>query len=205
MINYLLNLEINDYNMVVFAWNIFLALIPCVIAYFLQNNFRYQKWGVLDSWHKVEFLILFIIWFFFFPNTAYLMSDIRHLVNYCDHPGLYRMCKDQAYIVPIFFTYALIGLPTFYYALSKMATTLKQLFNQTSARLLPILMIPLTSLGLMLGLVARYNSWDVILKPFKIIHTTFLFLADPVMLLNILSYTVMLYLIYYFIQAVRSK
>ncbi len=203
--DFLLSLRLNDYQLVVVGWNIILSLLPCLIVYKMSQMYPHKKWATLGLMGQISFLGLFLIWFFFFPNTAYLIADIRHLVDYCEHPGFLRICKDQAYIVPIFFTYALIGVPTFYYALRQMTRVLRMLFNKTVSRLFPLFMIPLTSLGVMLGLVARFNSWDIVRSPFAIIHTVFKHLGEPVMLLNIVSYTVMLYLIYYFILFIKKS
>lgn len=198
-IEYLFNLKINNYQVLVFGYNILLSLIPCFLAYKMGQIYQLKKWPNLGLGGQVVFLVLFLLWFFTFPNTAYLITDIRHLVNYCDNPGLLRVCRNEAYLVPIFFTYALIGVPTFYYALSRMSKVLRRLFNKTVGKLFPLFMIPITVIGVMLGLVGRYNSWDIAWEPFKILHTTFKYLSDPIMLLNIGSYTVMLYLIYFFL------
>ena len=114
------------------------------------------------------------------------------------------MCQEQAYIVPIFFTYALAGLPTFYYALNKMTYITGKLFGKWAKRIFPILMIPITTIGLMLGLFARFNSWDIASHPFAVIQEAAGYLTNGTMLLNFTSYTVMLYLVYYFIRSVRK-
>ncbi len=197
MIKTLLLLQINDYHVATFFWNIFLALISCFIAYRLSTTYYLKKWSNISKLNKVLFLLTFLIWFFFFPNTAYLFTDVRHLADYCDDLGRLRVCAEQAWVVPIFFTYGLVGVPTFYYALRKMTQVVRKLFGKWTGRLFPLLMIPVTALGLLLGLVARFNSWEVVSKPWSIVRTAFAYLQDKTMLLNLLSYTVMLYLIYY--------
>ena len=182
-----------------------LAIIPCLIAYWISKRYKLKKWPDLGLMNQIIFLVLFVFWVIFLPNTAYLLTDIRHLVDYCEVPGYLRVCKDQAYIAPIFLMYAMIGVPTFYYALRQMTKTLRRLFNKTTSRIFPIVMIPIISIGVMLGLVARFNTWDIFLEPLVILHTVFVHLGEKVMLLNILSYTVMLYLIYYFIRIVRRR
>lgn len=199
----LLNLHINNYWVPAMAWNIFLAIIPCFIVYLMGKKYQLKKWTMWGIKYQILFILLFIIWLAFLPNTAYLMTDVRHLVDYCEEPGYLRVCREKAYIVPIFFTYALIGVPTFYYALSKMTAILRKLFNKTVGRIFPIVMIPIISLGVMLGLVARFNSWDLVYAPFRIFHTAFVHLSDPNMLINIASYMGMLFLIYYFIRLIK--
>lgn len=203
--DFILHFQINDYRILTFLWNIFLALIPCFIVYRIEKD-GIKPWTKMKGFGRISFVVLFLIWFFFFPNTAYLMTDVRHLLDYCNgNPGLLRICKEQAYIPPIFFTYALVGVPTFYYSLKGMAKILGKIWKDKIQFIFPIIMIPICSIGVMLGLVARFNTWDIVLRPHFILETFFVYLTDGIMLLNILSYTVMLYLIYYFIKAVRSK
>ena len=171
----------------------------------LSKGYDLKKWAGINGFGKFSFILLFLVLFFFFPNTAYLFSDIRHLVDYCQDPGFYRACKDQAYIVPIFFTYSLVGVPTFYYALSKMSYILSKLFGKSTGKLFPVLMSPVTGLGLMLGLVDRFNSWDIVRDPISIVLNALHHLSSPIMLTNILSYSMMMYIIYYFIRAVYKK
>ena len=205
MIDFLLTTRVNDYRIVTFFWNIFLALIPYLIAWRLNHAYYLKKWSNISRLNQILFFITFVIWFFFFPNTAYLISDIRHLADYCDDLGYLRVCAEQAWVVPIFFTYALIGVPTFYFSLKNMTHVIEKLFGKWSKRLFPFVMIPVTALGLLLGLVARFNSWEIINQPHDIIQTALLFLTDKIMLQNFISYTVMLYLIYYSIDFIWKK
>lgn len=200
----LLTLQINNYYVAIVFWNIFLALIPCFIVYRLSKGYYLKKWANISQISRLWFLLIFLVWFFFFPNTAYLFADIRHLADYCEFPGPFKACAYQAYIVPIFFTYTLVGVPTFYYALSKMSYILGKLFGQKLGKQFPIYMIPITAIGLMLGLVNRFNSWDIVLKPLSIIWAVGLQLRNPIMLLNIASYAIMMYIIYYFIKWVTK-
>ena len=121
------DLSINDYKMTMVVWNVYLALIPCFIAYFLGSFISKKKWGQLKLLEYAVFILFFIIWFFFFPNTAYLFTMPRHLVDYCGDYDKYRVCMENAWMPIFFFVYALIGVPTFYYSLNKMSEILKVL------------------------------------------------------------------------------
>ncbi|MBN2306771.1 DUF1361 domain-containing protein [Candidatus Peregrinibacteria bacterium] len=205
MIETLLTIQVNNYYVAVIFWNIFLALLPCLIAWRLSRGYYLKKWGNMSQMNHLLFGLVFLVWFFFFPNTAYLIADVRHLADYCKELDYFRTCVDEAWVVPLFFTYSLIGVPTFYYSLKKMATILEKLFGKTVRRLFPLLMIPITALGLLLGLVARFNSWEVIYKPLNIIKTVFGYLSDETMLINLLAYTLMLYFVYYSIDFLWKK
>lgn len=193
---FLLNLNINDYYILNVIWNIFLALIPCFIIYHLIQHTGRRSWHKLKG-ERFAFILLFLFWLLFFPNTAYLFTIPRHLVDYCSNFDDYRVCANGTWQVIFFFTYAAIGIPTFYYALKKMSKLFKIVFNKSFEKLLPILVIPLTSIGLIFGLYERFNTWDIVSHPTLILKTFFGYFSDKIMLTDFVIFTVILYLIYY--------
>jgi uncharacterized membrane protein len=205
MIKQFLTAQVNNYYVAVIFWNILLALLPCFIAWRLSRGYHLKKWTNISRMNRLLFVIIFLVWFFFFPNTAYLIADVRHLVDYCKEPDYFRACVNEAWVVPLFFTYSLAGVPTFYYALKKMTLILEKLFGRAAGRLFPLLMIPITALGLLLGLIGRFNSWEVLSRPLDIMGTVFGYLINDIMLLNLLAYMLMLYLIYYSIDFLWKK
>ncbi len=199
----LLLLNIHGYNLIMIPWNILLALIPCWIAYYLAKGVGNKKWKDLKG-QKVSFMLIFLIWLFTFPNTAYLFMIPRHLVNYCDDFDRYRVCLDGSWKVLFFFTYAVIGLPTFYYGLNKMEKLFKSMCGKIYATYLPIIVIPLTTIAVMFGLYERFNSWDVIFRPLGLLRTVGSYFTDMIMLTDFLVITVCLYFIYYVIRGLSN-
>ena len=191
------SLFINKYQILMIFWNIILALVPCLTVYYLAKAVGRKKWKKLKGGGQWAFVILFLFWLLMLPNTAYLFSMVRHLVNYCFDFDRYRVCADEAWVVMFFFVYALIGLPTFYYALNKMSRVFRILFNKFAATILPIITIPLVAIGVMFGLFERYNSWDVLTRVNEIIRTVFGYFTNGNQLLNFLAFTLSFYLIYY--------
>jgi len=86
-----------------------------------------------------------------------------------------------------------------------MSYVLGKLFGKKFDSQFPIYMIPITGIGLMLGLMNRFNSWDIVLDPLSIFRVVSIQLSTSVMLINILSYSIMMYIIYYFIKLVYKK
>lgn len=195
--DFLFSLSINGYNLVFVFWNIFLALIPCWVVYSLTLSVKGHSWSKLQMGSRLAFILLFLFWFFFFPNTAYLFTMPRHLVNYCDDFDKYRVCIEQSWMVIFFFTYAAIGIPTFYYALSRMTKVLTSVFGQGLELLFPLLMIPLTTIGVMFGLFERFNSWDMVADPFSVLRTVGTYFTDSALFTNFLIFTAAFYLIYF--------
>jgi uncharacterized membrane protein len=193
----LLLLNIHDYNLIMIPWNILLALVPCWVVYYAAKSVGKKKWKDLKG-HQLAFMLIFLVWLFMLPNTAYLFMIPRHLVNYCQNFDEYRACLDGgSWVVMFFFTYALIGLPTFYYGLRKMEQLFKSMCGKIYATLLPIIVIPLTSIAVMFGLYGRYNSWDTVFHPCELFRTFISYFTDLVLLVDFLIITICLYLIYY--------
>ncbi len=195
--NFLFDLSIGGYKALAIFWNIFLALVPCWVVYYLAKSVGRKKWKQFKAGQRLAFILVFLFWLFMFPNTAYLFTMVRHLVDYCSDYDRYRVCVEESWMVIFFFAYSLIGLPAFYYALSRMSQVFKKIFNELSAVLLPIIVIPLTSIAVMFGLFERYNSWNILTKPLEIIKTGFGYFTDLRLFFNFLVFTLVFYSIYY--------
>ncbi|MBU0705803.1 DUF1361 domain-containing protein [Patescibacteria group bacterium] len=183
-------MEINDYPLILVFWNIFLAFLPCWAVYFLATHSKLRK-------NRVIFALIFLFWLAMLPNTAYLFLMVRHLVDYCADYDVYRVCRNGSWVVLFFFTYGLIGLPTFYYALSKMTDIVAQKWGKQAKKLFPLTVIPLTSVGLMFGLYERFNSWDILKKPLSLLGAVTDYFNIPFLTTDFLVFTFTLYLIYY--------
>lgn len=195
--NFVFGLSIQGYDVIGIFWNVLLILIPCFVVYGLQKAIRNRQWGSLSFSEKSIFVILFFYWLFWFPNTVYQFMLPRHLVHYCDYYDEHYVCSDRAWLVAFFFIYALLGAPAFYYALSRMAELWNRLFSASVSRLMVWLTLPITTLGLMLGLFDRANSWEVITRPLALIQVVFGYLADPDTLFFFFFFTLCLFFVYY--------
>jgi len=189
-------LKIHGYSIIFMIWNILLAVTPCWIAYYVALGVKNRKWKKLKT-ERGALVLLFLLWLFFFPNTAYLFLTVRHLVNYCTVFDLYRVCQSSSWIPMVFFVYALVGLPTFYYALNKMKEVFERVFNEDVANTLPVVVIPFTAIGMMLGLYGRFNTWDILRNPVALLEELFGYFQDPSRFADFAIFTLSLYLVYY--------
>lgn len=202
----LFSLSINKYKVLSIFWNVFLAVVPCLTVYAMSLSAGKRKWARFSSADRFAFVTLFLFWLFTLPNTAYLFSISRHLVNYCMDYDKFRVCREgSTWIVLFFFLYSLVGIPTFYYALKKMAVLTGKVFDKRFLKWLPAVFIPPVALAVMYGLFERFNSWDVLLRPFSLLYVAGSYFTDAVMLLNFLVITSVLYLIYYGIDVLTGK
>ena len=195
---FLFSLSINKYKVLAIFWNIFLAVIPVITVYYLALATKRKQWKQLKALDRSIFVFAFLFWLFMFPNTAYLFTIVRHLVNYCFDFDKYRVCAEGTmWMSMFFFTYALIGLPTFYYALKKMSQVCENVFSALFGTLLPVIVIPLTSIGVLFGLFERFNTWDLLTRPWSVVQTGFSYFTDLNLFFNFLVFTISFYLIYY--------
>lgn len=184
----LLDISINGYPLYMIAWNLFLAAVPCVIALKIAALPKKSRW----------FPPLFLVWLFFLPNTVYLLTIVRHLLNHCqDYHPILRVCFEEAWMPPFFFAYALAGLFTFVYAMNRMTAVFRKRFGKTAARLMPIILMPVIALGTLFGLLDRLNSWDIVTKPLTLVPITLSYFTEAPRLINWAAFTVILYAVYY--------
>lgn len=100
-------------------------------------------------------------WLLFLPNAPYLVTDLIHL-------------RPKA-VVPLWYDATLLGgAAALGLALGVRATAeawpaLVGLLGQPGARLLSLLLAPLTGVALWIGRHLRWNSWDALLRPLEVL------------------------------------
>ncbi|MBU0722455.1 DUF1361 domain-containing protein [Patescibacteria group bacterium] len=188
------NVAVNHYQLVTVVWNIFLALLPLVFYMFLKSYWR--RTGLVKFSQKMAAAVLFIFWLLFFPNTAYIITDIRHLLNYCPLDSPDKVCAANAWMIIVFFTYSSFGWVCFYYLLKLMSDLVNEIFNKLQSYFFIALIIPITSLGVLLGLLNRFNSWDVFLFPHWLAQVFLVYFLDMNYFMNWFIFTIFLYLLY---------
>ncbi|HEY9840377.1 MAG: DUF1361 domain-containing protein [Candidatus Sericytochromatia bacterium] len=141
-------------------WNLFLAEIPLVVALVYAVT---RRWLPGRLWLG---LCLFA-WLLFFPNSPYIITDLQHLNIYDEMPKWFDPL--------LFISSALSGLWAAFYSLRLFETELRQRLGRWPAHGFVAGVWLLTGLGIYLGRVLRWNSWDLFRHP----RTLFRDIADP--------------------------
>lgn len=142
-------------------WNLFLAWIPLAISHLLIQQ-TFPKWL---AW-------LFIMtWLFFFPNAPYLMTDLVHLKARAVIPFWY-----DAFLLS---TYACLGLWLAIRALQKMRLYLLKKEGLFISKSVIVLTLLLSGLGIYLGRVERWNSWDLLTQPGAVLKNVIHLFTHP--------------------------
>ncbi len=187
----MLDLSINGYSLIYVVWNIILGIIPFFLCYAI---FSLQKQK--SNYKKIYQFFVFVIWLLFVPNAAYIFTDMRHINGFC-LKTTNNICVGNAWMIAFFFAYAIIGWVLYYYSLEQMLVYVRQNISKKNAKLFPLLAIPIISLGLLLGLVDRLNTWDVFVKLPEVLKTASVYIFDYQSTKNFLVFTLVLYFLYY--------
>ena len=162
----LLNLSINNYNIMFVPWNLFLLLVPFFLAKLIS-----RVWWKLQINKGGRYIIsasLFLLWLIFIPNSAYVIMDMRHIAGFCTD-SYYFNCIDKIWIIFFFFMYATVGFYGFVLVMKYSVHKFGEIIKNDYFRFFPYVIMPLVALGVLLGLVNRLNSWDVVIKPYSVL------------------------------------
>ena len=137
-------------------WNLFLAFIPWALT-----SIAVIKPVLCKS--KITIFILLGLWLLFFPNAPYILTDLFHL-------------RLKGLSMPIWFDLALIlsfawtGLMFGFLSLLDIEAITGKYIKPVYTILLSILLLFIGSFGVYIGRYLRWNSWDIITEPFKLIY-----------------------------------
>lgn len=199
----LADLAVNRYQLITVIWNIFLVLLSWAFYLLLQS--RWRRTGLRKFSQKAAAAVLFIGWLLFFPNAAYVITDIRHLLNYCPLDSPNKVCADNAWMIIFFFTYSSFGWVAFYYLLKLMSELFNEIFKRLSPNFFVALVIPLSSFGVLIGLLNRFNSWDIFLFPLRLLRALAVYFSDINYFIDWLVFTLGLYWLYFAGEVIFKK
>ena len=188
-------LKINNYQIVSILWNLGLMFVPWLSVKLLAiwwHKTHFHKIG-----HKLVALALFLIWLLFIPNTAYVISEVRHLIDYCPRDSEFQVCEKNAWMSIFFFTYSLIGWIFFVYLTTQMRNLIELIWSKMIGYLFVLILMPVMALGFLLGLLNRWNSWEFFIYPKQFFQTLPVYWQDEVYFTNWLIFTIFLYILYF--------
>ena len=131
-------------------WNLFLAWIPFGLAIVLYDRHRAGA-------RPLSLLPLGVLWLLFLPNAPYLLTDFKHLAP----SPVVPLWVDVVVLAAPAWTGMLLGFLSLYLVQS----VVRQLAGSRVAWAAAVAVLGLSSFGIYLGRVLRWNSWDVIANP----------------------------------------
>jgi len=135
---------------IMIGWNLFLAWVPFVLALIVYDRARAGAstsalWGAA------------VLWLLFLPNAPYLVTDLKYIDGFGGVQALY----DVVLLVSAAATGLLLGLTSLFL----MHAVARRIVGAFSAWAFVVGVLVLSSFGIYLGRVQRWNSWDVFVRP----------------------------------------
>ena len=132
------------------VWNLFLAWIPFGLAVVLYDRSRAGA-------RTAALVPLGLLWLLFLPNAPYILTDFRHLVP----SPVVPLWADIVVIAAPAWTGMLLGFLSLYLVQS----VVRERSGPRWAWAVALGALALSSFGIYLGRVLRWNSWDVLADP----------------------------------------
>jgi uncharacterized membrane protein len=154
------------------VWNLLLAAIPVALAAGLR---RLATTRIPTS----ALAPVFVLWLLFLPNAPYLVTDLVHLGDQRAPLVVDALMLSTAAVAGV-----LAGL----LSLALVESAVRARIGPRAAVATVALAIPLASLGVYLGRVLRWNSWDALAEPWTVLATAVDGLRDPLMHLEALAF-----------------
>jgi uncharacterized membrane protein len=178
------------------AWNLLLAWIPFALALVVYDRVRS---GVTTP----ALAAAGVLWLLFLPNAPYIVTDLKHVRSGGPVPVLY----DVMLLSAAAWTGLLLGLASLYL----MHSVARRLVGAATGWALVMGALALSSFGIYLGRVQRWNSWDVFVRPGPLLDALASGALDPLshprpIALTILftSFLLASYLVFYSLARLNS-
>ena len=171
------------------VWNLLLAWIPFGLSLLLYERSRAgAALRVLAP--------LGALWLVFFPNAPYLVTDLKHI----GHGGRVPVLYDVLLLSAGAWTGLLLGLTSLFLV----HAAARRSMGSANAWALVVGVLGLSSFGIYLGRVLRWNSWDVFVHPQPLLQLVGSGLVHPLshprplaLMLLLTSFMLVSYLVLY--------
>ena len=178
-------------------WNLILAWIPLLLALLVYDRYRRGR----------SMLVLapaLVLWLLFLPNAPYIVTDFVHLSAGSPAP----LWLDGVEVSAFAWTGMLLGFVSLYLVHAVARHRLGAVLSWVGV----LCVLALVSVGVYLGRVKRWNSWDLLTQPGARLAQLHAHLGDPASLtravgisLAVTCLLVAAYLVFYVLMAVRLE
>jgi uncharacterized membrane protein len=136
-------------------WNLFLAFIPWALTSLVIIKPKFQK-------SRLTLIVLLGTWLLFFPNAPYILTDLFHLRLKSAMPIWFDLI--------LILSFAWTGLLFGFLSLWDIEKLLRNFMKRTSVIIISVGLLFIGSFGIYVGRFLRWNSWDILTEPFKLIY-----------------------------------
>jgi len=146
------------------VWNLFLAGLPYMFAKISARQKNAAGFGV-------KTLFFMGLWLLFLPNSFYIVTDFIHIKRSQSH----LIYLDLLTIA----SFAITGLMYGYYAIQTIRRIVAPHLTKGYLSLATLTIYILCGFGIYLGRVLRWNSWDIITDPTRLLYDISAMLLSP--------------------------
>lgn len=149
-------------------WNLFLAWIPFMLAYFAHAV----------SWKRATLYLILpgiaFLWLIFFPNAPYMLTDLQDLAR---RAGGAPLWYDVLIVGWSSWTGMLLGVISLYL----MQDIIIRRIGRLAGWVFVFVISALSSFGIYIGRFVRLNSWDILQDPAETAQEVLGVVIDPSM------------------------
>lgn len=172
------------FNVFMMGWNVFLSIVPIILARALQKT----------KSRNVQ-IALFPLWLVFLPNTLYMITDVIHIFNprFSQMTIPFQILGIGLYLLIFFlavYTFVLSIKPI----LHKYHAFLDGLHSQSKYLLFSFFSL-LIGFAISMGRFQRTNTWYLFTQPVRVFRDVLDSLTDPTVLFVAFFYSIGAYLI----------
>ncbi len=147
------------------VWNLFLAWLPYLfsLGVALVHKRRPSWWWAI--------IIPAVLWVIFLPNSLYIVTDLNHLRSKATLPVWY----DAGFLSIAAWT----GLFLAVGSLNIMQKIVHSYVGKIAGWIFAFMIIGVSGYGVYIGRFLRWNSWDILKEPLKILSDSLPPLTNP--------------------------
>ena len=179
------------------VWNLVLAWIPLLLAL-----------GVYDAYRRGRSLLwvapMIVLWLLFLPNAPYIVTDFVHLSASSRAPLWFDGVELSAFA----WTGMLLGFVSLYLVHAVLRDRYGASFGWSAV----LFVLALSGVGVYLGRVKRWNSWDLLTQPGQRLAELHAHVGDPAGLVKaiavsagVTSLLAASYLVFYLLMGARIR
>ncbi len=189
-----ISLNLFNQSTVRILWNLFLAFIPLLLSFYL---FR------LSAIRNIYWWVILLIFISFLPNAPYVLTDSIHIIELSQRN--YPQWAIILVLIPQYTLFILAGFEAYVISLTRLDNYLTNLVTTKYLGLIDAIVHSLCVVGIYIGRFERFNSWDFINKPGKVLLTTTQDLLNGKKLLSMAIAFLLIWLLTEFTKLVNDK
>ncbi len=172
------------FNVFMMGWNVFLSVVPIILAQ-----------ALLKAKSKNAQIVLFPLWLVFLPNTLYMITDVIHIFNprFSQMTIPFQILGIGLYLLIFFlavYTFVLSIKPV----LQKYQAFLKGISTNSRYMFFSFFSL-LIGFAISMGRFQRTNTWYIFTQPLRVVRDVIDSLTDPTVLFVALFYSIGAYVL----------